>query len=53
MRVDPGFVWSEAYTISGAPLKKLQYKIRYKSGYLFTAPPRVLEGAHACDGPET
>jgi hypothetical protein len=24
MGVDPGFVWPEAYTISGAPLKKLQ-----------------------------
>ena len=51
--VDPGFVWPEAYTISGNPLKKQDYKhkIRYKSEYLFRAPPRTLEGSHASDWP--
>lgn len=37
--VDPGFVWPEAYTISGVPLKKKQnykYKIRYKSEWKIT-----------------
>jgi len=56
--VDPGFVGPEACTISGTPLKythtqNYKYKIRYKSeySYLFRAPPRALEGAHASDGP--
>jgi len=53
--VDPGFVWPEAYTNSGDPLKKhtqnYKYKIRYKSEYLFRSPPRALEGVHASEGP--
>jgi len=28
-----------------------QYKIRYESEYLFRAPPRAREGAHASEGP--
>ena len=42
----------EAYKINVAVFvkkntKKYEYKIRYESEYLFSAPPRGLEGARA------
>jgi len=32
-------------------MQNYKYKIRYESEYLFTAPPRALEGAQASEGP--
>jgi hypothetical protein len=32
-------------------IQNYKYKIRYESEYLFWAPPRVLEGAHASEEP--
>jgi len=43
---DPDFVGPEAYAIFGS-----LYKIWYEIEYLFRAFPRVLEGAHASEGP--
>ena len=34
-------------------MQNYKYKIRYESEYLFTAPPRALEGAQASEGPWT
>jgi len=53
---DTGFAGPTAYAVSGGPLyeKRLQnyaYRIRYKSEYLFRAPPRTLEGSHASEVP--
>jgi len=51
--VDTGFVGPEAHTSFGALKKKTkqnyEWKIRYKSEYLYRAPPRALEGAHASE----
>ena len=50
-----GFVGPELMQVLGTLLwKRIQnyeYKIKYKSEYLFLAPHRALEGARATEGP--
>jgi hypothetical protein len=43
-RGNQGFVGHEAHAIFGDLFSKKEYKIRYKSEYLFMAPPRAGEG---------
>jgi hypothetical protein len=47
-------LWSMIQFLESSLRKRMQnykYKIRYESEYLFTAPPRALEGAWASEGP--